>query len=102
MQKFPESALEPKNLKNASLALYRQRRKEFPALPKNRIETHQSLAALQITSNKDESFVLHSDENSGIIIFSTDKNLECLCKTVDEIFVDRTVKSCLKQFYQLY
>jgi hypothetical protein len=51
-------------------------------------------------TNKDESFVLHNDRETGIIIFSCTSNLRCPCNEVQEIFIDGTFKCCSKYFLQ--
>jgi hypothetical protein len=59
-----ESLLNPKDLKNAAMSMYRERRKQFPKLPKSRTEVHEALGEL-----KDENFTLVNDTESGIVIF---------------------------------
>jgi hypothetical protein len=51
-----ESLLNPKDLKNAAMSMYRERRKQFPKLPKSRTEVHEALGEL-----KDENFTLVND-----------------------------------------
>jgi hypothetical protein len=42
------------------------------------------------------------DQESGIIIFSTETNVTCLCNDVEELFIDGTFKCCAHHFYQLH
>ena len=56
-------------------------------------------------TSKDEQFVIVNDQDSGIIIFSTETNMKCLCNDITEIFIDHvdgTFKCCPRYFYQLY
>lgn len=70
-------------------------------MPKSRLDIEQTLNNLQKETTKSIKCMLLNDETTRIIIFSN-SNLDCLCNTVDEIFVDGTFKSCPKYFYQLY
>ena len=79
LQKMDESLLNPKDLKNVAMSMYRERRKQFPKLPKSRTELHEALGELNIKTSKDENFTLVNDTESGIVIFSCRLNLECLC-----------------------
>jgi uncharacterized protein YlaI len=46
LQKLDESNLQTKDLKNVAMAVYRERRRELPVLPKSRIEAHEALKRL--------------------------------------------------------
>jgi hypothetical protein len=46
LQKLDESNLQTKDLKNVAMAVYRERRRELPVLPKSRIEAHEALKSL--------------------------------------------------------
>ncbi|CAC5397336.1 unnamed protein product [Mytilus coruscus] len=102
LQKMEENLLNHQDLKNVAMSLYRERRKQFPKLPKSRFEIHETLRQIHLNTNKTESFTLVNDFDSGIVIFSCFTNLECLCNEMTDIFIDGTFKSCPKFFYQLY
>lgn len=101
LKTLQESHLEPKDIKNASLALYRERRKLQPKLPKSREDIHSTIDQMDVKTNKDENFVKVNDKDTGIVIFSTDQNLDCI-RDMEELFIDGTFKCCPKYFYQLY
>ena len=48
LQKLDESNLQTKDLKNVALAVYRERRRELPVLPKSRIEAHEALKSINL------------------------------------------------------
>jgi len=73
----------------------------MPTLPKSREEVHSALDGMDIKTNRDELFLLCNDSTKGLVIFSSKKNLECLCSATD-IFIDGTFKCCAKFFLQLY
>ena len=52
--------------------------------------------------SKEENFVQVNDAVTGIIIFTTQSNLECLCRQITDIIIDGTFKSCPKFFDQIY
>ena len=62
---------------------------------------HLSHVTSDVDLFSDEYFVVVNDRNSGILIFSTVQNMDCLCD-VDVLFIDGTLKCCPKYFYQLY
>ena len=95
---FSENMLQQQDLKNISLAAYRERRRSFPRLPKNRDDIHKYLMEAELKTSKEENFVQVNDAVTGIIIFTTQSNLECLCRQITDIFIDGTFKSCLKFF----
>ena len=97
LQETEESHLQSSDLKIISQSLYRQRRKEYPALPKDRMETHACLENLAIKTSKDENFSAYNDSDAGMIIFTCSTNLQCMCD-VDDIFIDGTFKCCPKTF----
>jgi hypothetical protein len=53
-------------------------------------------------TSKNEQFLIGNDQESGIIIFSTETNVTCLCNDVEELFIDGTFKCCARHFYQLH
>jgi hypothetical protein len=60
LQETDESHLQPSDLKSISQSLYRQRRNEYPALPKDRMETHACLENLAVKTSKDENFLAYN------------------------------------------
>ena len=48
LQKLDESNLQTKDLKNVAVAVYRERRRELPVLPKSRIEAHEALKSINL------------------------------------------------------
>ena len=48
LQKLDESNLQTKDLKNVAMAVYRERRRELPVLPKSRIEAHEALKSINL------------------------------------------------------
>ena len=98
LQSSDNQSIQISDLKLLHLAIYRERR-ELPLLPKSKDEVHDAIDK-DIKTNKDESFVLHNDRETGIIIFSCTSNLRCPCNEVQEIFIDGTFKCCSKYFLQ--
>ena len=91
------------DLRNVSLPLYRERRKHLPTLPKRREDTHAAIEMIDTMTSKNEKFLIAvNDQESGIIIFSTETNVTCLCNDVEELFIDGTFKCCARHFYQLH
>ena len=89
-------------MKNASLAVYRERRKDHPVLPKRREDVHTAVREMTIETNKSEHFLLINDQDNGILIYSSRTNLECMCNDMSELFIDGTFKWCPKYFSQMY
>jgi hypothetical protein len=50
------------DLKNVAMAVYGERRRELPVLPKSRNEAHEALKSINLNTNKDESFMMHYTE----------------------------------------
>jgi hypothetical protein len=50
------------------MSIYRQRRKEYPALPKTREEVHNCMEVLELQINKNEQFCLTNSKEHGIIL----------------------------------
>lgn len=101
LQEQEEEQLEPKDLKRAAKAIYRRRRKTYPPLPKSLAKTHEVLPKMNIQTNKFEDFLQINDIEKGMIMYTCQKNLECL-SDVSELFMDGTYKCCPKFFQQLY
>ena len=87
LQVVSEENIQATDLKCLSLAIFRERRKEFPKLPKSRADVHIAIDMMDIKS-KDEPFRLHNDHEAGIVIFSCTRNLQCLCNEASAIFID--------------
>ena len=75
-----EGSLLPSDIKNAALSLYRERRKNMPALPKSRREAQDAIQILSLKTNKSENFVLVNDKDSEILILF-------LCKPIFKHYV---------------
>ena len=84
-----------------SKAIYRERRKRRPTLPKSRNDVHLALSSMSIETSKSEKFLQLNDIDNGVVIFSSYINLKCLCD-VDDVFMDGTFKCCPKYFQQFY
>ena len=95
------SAIQSKDLKSIAVSMYRERRKELPKLPKTRDEVQAALQNIDTRTCKGDVFLLYNDLDSGIVIFSCDANLKCLCDVTD-LFVDGTFKCSPKHFVQMY
>jgi hypothetical protein len=106
LQTSTENNLLQLDVTNASKAIYRERRNIFPALPKSKDDVHDAVEILDTKTNKSENFVISNDRDSGItgIIFSTLTNLQCtcMCRIMDELFIDGTFKCCPRHLCQLY
>ena len=63
------------DLRNVSLSLYRERRKHLPTLPKRREDTHAAIDMIDTMTSENEKFLIVNDQESGIIIFSTETNV---------------------------
>lgn len=83
-------------------AMYNERRKRLPTLPKDRQQTHQKLAVLDLKSCRGEEMMHMNDEDTGLVVFTTQRNLEFLCGDGVSIFGDGTFKVCPKFFHQMY
>ena len=97
-----ENNLQRTDIRNVSLSLYRQRRRQLPTLPKNRDETHAAITKIDTMTSKQENVVIVNAQDSGIVIFSTAINVACLCNDVEDLFINGTFKCCPRYFYQLY
>jgi hypothetical protein len=96
-----ENFLHQDDLKNVSKAIYRERRKRHPTLPKSREDLHTTISSMTIETSKSENFLQINNLDNAIIIFTCCLNLECLC-SVDEIYIDGTFRCCPKFLTQLY
>ena len=98
IQRAGEDSLLEKDLKSLTLAVYRERRKEYPCLPKSRDEVHDAISSLNLETNKKELFCLGNSKEHGNYNFSCYSNLHALCTSVSDIFVDGAFKYCPKYF----
>ena len=97
-----ENCLLNSDLTNIKQAIYFERRKAYPALPKSRDEAVSKVVGMDFTTNKHENFVLHSDEATGMIIFSCNTNLDFMCNAATELYADGTFKCAPKFYAQLF
>ncbi|CAC5384871.1 unnamed protein product [Mytilus coruscus] len=97
-----EETLIEKDLKSLTMAIYRERRKEYPNLPKSRDDGHNTMDVLELQTNKKESFCLINSKEHGIVILSFNSNFEALCTKASELFINGTFSYCPKYFEQLY
>ena len=102
LQGMDENSLQPTDIYNASLSLYRECRKNIPTLPKTRLETMDALEQYDTINSKKENMLLVNERDSEIIIISTYTNLQYLCNETKDIFMAGTFKCCSKHFLQLY
>ena len=63
-QEMNEGSVLPSDIKNAVLSLYRESRKNMPALPKGRSEAQDAIQSLSLETNKSENVVLVNDKDS--------------------------------------
>lgn len=90
--------LSEENVSKIRRAMWRERRKEMPLLPKTRQET---LVAVSSIQTKQPTNVLAADNEKGIIyLYSTD--VIKYIKDADHLYGDGTFKICPRNFYQLY
>ena len=103
MNGFQEKSLQPADMRLLSQTIYRQRRKQLPALPKSRMETLEELQeqGQVYKTNKGEKFVSTINTLAEIVMFTCATNLESLCE-IDDIYLDGTFKSTPKFFEQVY
>ncbi|KAL4100988.1 hypothetical protein QTP88_021009 [Uroleucon formosanum] len=81
--------------------LYNKKTKYHPPLPKNINEVHEALINMNITTNKNENFLIIIDKETNIIIFTCLTNLKYLC-SMEKVFMDGTFQFCTKFFYQFF
>ena len=71
-----DELIQPSDIKSIVQSLYRERRKQYPALPKSREGVHHALIQMDTKTSRDEEFLLVNNEKSGTIILSCDTNLQ--------------------------
>jgi hypothetical protein len=98
LHNFVDELIQPSDIKSIVQSLYRERRKQYPALPKSREGVHHALIQMDTKTSRDEEFLLVNNEKSGTIILSCDTNLQFLVNSVQEMFVGGTFTCCPKFF----
>jgi hypothetical protein len=89
------------DLVNIRLAMYRERRKCLPTIPKNIGEVFQQLKdSSLVTSRKEKFCFIHEDTN--IVFFTCESNLKYLCGNSSLVLADGTFYTAPKHFSQLY
>ena len=83
LHKFDDHTLESKDIRSIAQSLYRERRKIYPVLPKSRDEVHHAIELMDMSTCKEENFVIMNDAQSGIVIFSCISNLEFLVNSAE-------------------
>ncbi|KAF0756011.1 MULE domain-containing protein, partial [Aphis craccivora] len=82
-------------------SMYRERQKIIPAAPTSLFKLIQQLKINNISTHRNETFC-HVDEESKILIFTTNNNLEYLVNNSHIILRDGTFYVCPAHFEQLY
>ena len=89
------------DLVNIRLAMYRERRKHLPTVPKNITEGVQQLKDSSLVTSRKEKFrFVHEDTN--IVFFTCESNLKYLCDNSSLVLADGTFYTAPKHFRQLY
>jgi len=91
-------ALQVSDLHNIKRNIYNSKRKNFPPLPKSGEEVQNMLNNIQVTTNRDENFLLSNDKKNDIIIFGCKTNLRML-SSAEWIYMDGTFEYSCKFFY---
>jgi hypothetical protein len=100
--KTENDTLVPEDISTIRQAVYRVRRRTQQKLPKSREETHVNLKDYEFNSTSGKRMMHVNDPETGIIMFTTEGNIEYICQPDVEIFGDGTFKYCPRYFYQLY
>ena len=77
-----DSTLLPKDVIAFRQAIYRQKRKTMPILPKYLLETIEPLQDFDLQSVNDEKMFHVVDADSKSVMFTTASNLELMCQDV--------------------
>ena len=78
-----DELIQPSDIRSIAQSLYRERKKQYPALPKRREGVHYALTQMDTKTSRDEEFLLVNNEKSGTIILSCDTNLQFLVNSVE-------------------
>lgn len=81
--------------------VYNARRKVIPSLPRNISEVHLIISELNLTTNKNEPFVLINSEIDNIIVFSCGTNVRTAGAS-NHLYLDGTFDYCTQFFCQLF
>ena len=81
--------------------MYRARRMNFTALPKNLIKVHSSLDNMDVKSYRNENLLQINDRESNIVSFSANSNLIYLIK-LTKIFINGTFTYYARIFCELF
>jgi hypothetical protein len=69
LHNFVDELIQPSDIRSIAQSLYRERKKQYPALPKSREGVHHALIQMDTKTSRDEEFLLVNNEESGTIIF---------------------------------
>ena len=81
----PTTNIQKQDLTLLRQAMYRERRTLFPAVPKSRKQVMKAVSDMGVRTNRDEKFLLASDEPNSIVLFGCLTNLNFLCESTEEI-----------------
>lgn len=81
--------------------MYYKRRQVQARLPSNVSDVFDILPTLNLTTIKNEPFLLATDNINNIVVFSCYTNLKFLCSS-DKVYLDGTFRYCTKHFLQLF
>ena len=98
---FDNTDLVIKDVSLVSKAVYRERRKTLPSLPKNIQETLESIKKMKLKTQTGENFTF-VDEQSQVILVTCKSNLQVLFDNCEHFLSDGTFTYCPKHFYQQY
>jgi hypothetical protein len=103
-QELPEGNqhIDSTDMERTRKAVYQERRKQLPKLPKDRAETHIIVDQQNLMSSRNETMIHLNDAEKGIIIITTKSNMELLCDKDSRVFGDGTFKTCPRYFFQMY
>lgn len=77
------------------------RLKSLPKLPKSATDLQLALNQMDITTTKEENFLLKNDIEKGFVVFSTDSNLKYLCEQ-ETFLMNGTFEYAPKHFQQIF
>ena len=81
----PTANIQKQDLTLLRQAMHRERRTLFPAVPKSRKQVMKAVSDMGVRTNRDEKFLLASDEPNSIVLFGCLTNLNFLCESTEEI-----------------
>ena len=74
VSKITDEVLHNSDLVAVRQAMYRQKRKKYPVLPKNRIDVHECLENLKPSTSKKENFLYLNATDTGMVVFTCETN----------------------------